>query len=388
MTPAHGARGAASTTSSRTGIRERWASSAAATSGAAAPVGGRGRTLHDLRQLRATRRRGGPERRSTPASTTSRAQVDELRAELERHDAGAARRRHRDARRGPDADAPLPEAPPSRGRTSTTRRTRRSSRRSLDDAALTARLPRRRRAPGRLRARLRRARRRVPVGREPSRSGGALLDAGSTLNHLHVLARVRPRRRLAAHRHARARGARRSPSSASPTCTPTCARCRSTTATYDRVACRSRRSSTSAWTTPTTAAEGESRPTRRRECAARGARAARACSRPAASCYLTVPGRPRRALRMGALAHGRGARRARRGAVGGAPRRRRRSSVTTRGLARATAGRGRRRALPRPLHRARPVGDDRWSPPRPWRACGSSSPASGCENPSRCARSA
>ena len=238
----------------------------------------------------------------------------------------------------------------SRGRTSTTSAHRAFVARELDDAVLLRALPRRRARCPTASAAASTSASSSSRGSRPSALGGRVLDAGSTLNHL-----PRPRRACARamddlHIVTLAPEERsRSRSSTSPTCTPTCATCRSRDGTYDRVLSIS--------TLEHVGMDNELLRQRRAgaptdpqpERAARRARAAPRRSARAASCYLTVPGRPRRALRVGPLAHARRARRAGRGVRAGERRASRTTATTPRRLAARRARRGRRRALPRPL---------------------------------------
>ena len=185
-------------------------------------------------------------RSSASGWTSSRAASSELSRRAGRRRAPPARR----GRRRPAASTA------SRGPTAYNDAHRRFVARELDDAELLERFRAGAELPPGLGHGLRRARRRVPLARRPAARPGAVLDAGSTLNHLHVLPAAAPAHRRPPHRHARARGARRSRSSASPTSTPTCASCRWPTPPTTAWS-RSRRSSTSGWTRATSAAATE-----------------------------------------------------------------------------------------------------------------------------------
>ena len=182
--------------------------------------------------------------------------------------------------------------------------------RELDDAELLARFRDGRRAARRLRARARRARGRVPVARRPAARrprARRRLDAQPPAR-AHAPA---PAHGRAAHRHARARGAlvpaarrllplrRPARAAAAPT--------RPTTA-----CCRSRRSSTSASTTSYYGGETQVAEDPQRELLAAVAELRRVL-RPGGGLLHHRAGRRGRALRLGAVADARAARRDRRG---------------------------------------------------------------------------
>ena len=339
-------------------------------------------TLRELRALRAPARRARARRatgRRRPAASTSRASTTSPRRSTR---CVAAHRRSTAGARGPPSRARRARGartrrrPTSRGRTEYNERHREFVARALDDPALLDALPRAasRCPPGygvgfdervvefpwiaAQRARRPRARRRLDA-QPPARADRGCARAWTTCTS----SRSRPR-------------SRRSRTSASPTCTPTCASCRSRDAHLRPRRSRSRRSSTSAWTTRY---YGDDAP-----------RAARSAARASLAAMREL----RRVLRPGGDAatspcrsapgerfdwvrsfDARRARRARRGASRPA-----RTSVALlplharrAGSARATA-RPSRRALPRPLHERPASAPTARSPRARSPACTSSSP--------------
>ena len=151
------------------------------------------------------------------------------------------------------------------------------------------------------------------------RLGGTVLDAGSTLNHLHVLHAAAAADGRPAHRHARARRASRSRSSASPTSTPTCASCRSPTDVRPRALDLDARARRDGQHLLRHGRQDRRRDPQRELLAA--VAELRRVLRPGGDCYITVPVGDGERFAWVRSAHRRRARRGRRGLRAGGPQR-------------------------------------------------------------------